>query len=838
MRRLPAFLLAVLTTFLSAISHAQQGGAAPASGSAEDNRSCSITGLVKYPDKHTADGATIFLLRLPDSTLVKVALSDKNGAYEFEKLRKGNYVLKVDAVGYHRFVSQPVQLAANNSAIRLPEILLEHFMTELTDVTVTGKRPLIENKIDKTVVNVDASPTNSGLSALEVLEKSPGVTVDNDGNVSLKGKQGVLILIDGKPTYLNSKDLGNYLRNLSANQLDQIEIMTQPSAKYDATGNSGIINITTKKNKNYGLNGSITSSAIQAIYFKNTNSLNINWRQGKLNFFGNFGYSYWNGFSDIWNNTSTRKDANTAFSRYNQQYTFGHYADRGQSFKTGVDYFVDKNTSIGFVVKGSVDRQKFTTTNRTDIYDSLRQFVQYNDANSQNYTPQTNLGFNLNFQKKLDGQGKAISMEADYVYYHTPGTGYSDNYLFNADKTASSDPFLLNGQLPSIINIYSYKGDLTLPLKDKSVFEAGIKTSWVRTDNNAIYTLYNNGDQKWEPDSSLSNRFIYKENINAAYVNLRKTLGKWSVQVGLRAEQTVADGKQAVGNQTFHKNYIQPFPTAYFSYQPKEDHTFGLSYGRRIERPGYDNLNPFLFQLDRYSYQQGNPELQPQFSHNIELSYNYKSALNVSLNYSVTTDIINDVLLTKKEPGDSNYTTFQTTQNIAFNRNTGLAVNYSKKLKSWWTLNLFGNLNDNYYTGVIDSESVKVNYLAFFGNFSSQFTFKKGWSAEINGFFSSKNYVSSAILANSRGMFSLGGSKQVLEGKGTVKLSLRDPLYLMSFTGNSDLNKFVAHTHSVWDNRRIILTLTYRFGRSGNGQIQHKSSAEDEQSRVKSAGQQ
>jgi len=221
------------------------------------------------------------------------------------------------------------------------------------------------------------------------------------------------------------------------------------------------------------------------------------------------------------------------------------------------------------------------------------------------------------------------------------------------------------------------------------------------------------------------------------------------------------------------------------------------------------------------------------------LSYNYKGELNVSANYTTITDIINDVLITRKEPGDSNYTTYQTKENIASNKNIGLSVNYNKKLTKWWSINLFGNVFNNRYKGVIDNENINVSITAFNGNFSNQFTFNKGWSAELSGFYNSENLISSAILAEGRGMFSFGGSKQVLKSKGTIKLNVRDPLYIMRFNGSTDLNKGVTQIHTAWDNRRLIFTFTYRFGKTNGSQPRKRpSSADDEQNRINTGGQQ
>ncbi len=297
MKRIFAIALLFLSAAFFTESRAQTGNT-------------NITGTVTGNQK-AIEAATVSLLQASDSALVKIGLTDKEGKFSIEKNASGNFLLSIDAIGYQKYYSPSFALAAGKK-LELPAIDLVASVGQTQGVVVTSKRPLIEQKIDKTVVNVDASPTNTGLTALEVLEKSPGITIDNNDNVSLKGKQGVIILIDGKQTYLSGADLANYLKNLSASQLDQIEIMSQPNAKYDAAGNSGIINIKTKKTKTSGFNGNVSTSAIFAKYFKNTNSINLNWRKNKVNLFANYGYSRWEGFNDITINRSLRANRNVA----------------------------------------------------------------------------------------------------------------------------------------------------------------------------------------------------------------------------------------------------------------------------------------------------------------------------------------------------------------------------------------------------------------------------------------------------------------------------------------------------------------------------------------------
>ena len=792
-----------------------------------------ITGTLRTADGKTLDAATIMLRSAGDTVSLKTTITDSRGTFQFEKIPAGRYVIRAEAIVFESGESAPFAVKEGTSSLEVPGIILQPEPKSLQSVRVTATRPAIENKIDKTVVNVDASTTNGGLSALEVLEKAPGVMVDNDGNISLKGKQGVIVLLDGKQTYLTGQELSNYLKNMPANQLDQVEIMTQPPAKYDAAGNAGLINLVTKKNRANGFNGTVTSSAIFARYFKNTNSLNVNWRRGRVNLFGQYGYSHWKGFNDIYIDRSLRDTITDPYNRYSYQHTYGRFADETHDFKAGIDYFASKTATYSFSVNGTVDHSSFTSGGVANIFDSSHQFVQYNVANSQNKTPLTNLGFDLSLDKKLDSKGQGLSIDGDFIFYNSAGTAYSDNYLYNADSTPSELPYLLNGRLPSLIDIYSLKADYKKPITPQVTLEAGLKSSYVRTDNNAVYSLYDQNFAKWLPDDTLSNHFIYRENINAAYVSVRRELKKFGIQLGLRAEQTVAHGDQVTKSISFNKNYLQLFPTAYFTYNRDENNTFELSYGRRIDRPDYQTLNPFRFQLDRYTFRQGNPDLQPQFSQNVEASYNYKGQLNITVNYTYTTAIINDVLITTKEPGDSNYTTFQTSQNIASNRNIGLAVNYSRHLTRWWTLNVYGNFFNNEYHGVIEGEAIHVHAFALNGNMSSQFTFSKGWTGEVSGWFNGKNFESSAILARPMGMFSLGAGKSVLKGKGSVKVNLRDPLYLLRFRGSTYLSNGLTLIHSAWDNRRGIITFTYRFGKNKSQQLRHSSGAEEEQERVK-----
>ncbi|MBL7740204.1 MAG: TonB-dependent receptor [Chitinophagaceae bacterium] len=802
-----------------------------------------ITGAVKDVAEKAVESATVSLLRSKDSSLVKISLSDKKGDFEFEKIADGKYLVAITAAGLTKAYGHSFEVSSVNNQVDLGSFEMTKQVAEIGGVSVTAKRPLIENKIDRMVVNVESSITNAGNSALDVLEKSPGITVDNNGVISLKGKQGVIILIDGKQTFLGGNDLVNYLRSLTAAQLDQIEIMSQPPAKYDASGNSGLINIKTKKGTQMGYNGSITLSAIFANYPKTPNSINMNYRKGKVNLFGQYSYTYWEGFNKISIDRYFGRVSDKEFQSLFDQSSFLKFSSNTHSFRAGMDYFASKRTTVGFALNGTFNKFRSRGETSSDFLDKDYNLISYNKAFPTNEGPWKNLSLNLNFKTTLDKAGKELSADVDVVYYKNDNTQNSDNFSYNpdgslapsTDPVLNPNPFLLRGFLPGEISIYTARMDYTQPLKGGAKFDAGWKAGYVKNDNDAQYSYYLNGLP--EKDTFRSNHFIYEENVNAAYVNFSKQFKKWGIQTGLRMENTNVKGNQlAKKNQKFDTSYVQLFPTIYLSYAADKTNNFTLSYSRRIDRPNYQDMNPFQFFLDQYTYRQGNPYLKPQTSHNVELSYNFKGQLNISANYTRTTNIINDIL----KQNDSTRVTFQTKENVAKRTNIGLSINYNRPLTKWWTIGAFANVFNNHFEGFVNNQELEADIATYMINMNHQFKFNKGWGAEVSGFYRSKILASGLIIAEPMGVISFGGSKQVLKGKGSIRLNLTDPFWIQYFRGYTKFGNIDTRITSRWDNRRYTITFTWRFSK-GQNQPQTRrraGSAQDEQNRIGQGGQQ
>ncbi|RYF96460.1 MAG: TonB-dependent receptor, partial [Chitinophagaceae bacterium] len=420
---------------------------------------------------------------------------------------------------------------------------------------------------------------------------------DKDGNISLKGKQGVQIFIDGKPSYLSGAELVNLLSNMNANQLDQLEIMTNPPARYDAAGNSGVINIKTKKNKQKGFNGSATAGFSQGVYWRTNESLNLNYRNGKLNTFMNYSFNKNNGFNEL---TIQRiyKDETLKTTAVFDQVATMRRRNANNNLKLGADYFLNQKTTIGFVATGFYNPEDQDNLNTSYLKDANRTVDSIVLSAGTQKNKWKNGAINLNFRHQYDSTGRELTADADYSSY----ASHSRQTFMNANfdpAWVKRGQFDLISDLPVDINIYSAKVDYTHPFKKGWKLETGVKSSFVNTDNSANYFNVVNGSNTVDADKT--NRFTYEENINAGYLNVQQQVKKLGIQLGVRVEQTTVKGNQLAQSKTFEKEYTKVFPTAYFSYKATETSTFGLSYGRRIERPGYQDLNPFQYLLDRYT---------------------------------------------------------------------------------------------------------------------------------------------------------------------------------------------------------------------------------------------
>ncbi|MEN9884012.1 MAG: hypothetical protein RLZZ420_1229, partial [Bacteroidota bacterium] len=468
-----------------------------------------IAGTIKQQNGEVLGGATVQLLKA-DSSLYKTAISDKSGNFEIGYQDALPPILKISMIGY---IDHYLSITdSKNTNVTAPIIIqLESLPVSMKAIVVQAKKPLVEMKADRLVVNVDAAPGNAGNNVLEVLEKAPGVAVDKDGNISLKGKQAVLVLIDGRPTYLTPADLSNYLKSLPASAIDQLELMTNPPAKFDAAGNAGVINIKTKKSKTQGFNGTYSGSAGQGKYNRNSNSLQLNYRKNKINLFTNSSYSNWEGFNDL-NIERIFKNENNDIKAIFQQFSRERSDQRDNTnLKLGMDYQLNSKTNLGVVVSGFSNPETIAFNNNTQLNNKFNAIDSIVQSTNNLYNKWKNTSGNLYLQHKIDSLGKEITFDLDLSQFGSEGGSLLQNNNYSADNIFQNGN-TLRGDFPVDISILSAKTDYTHPLKNNAKLEVGLKSSIVRTNNAAnFFNVINGVDQI---DFDKTNTFTYRENIN------------------------------------------------------------------------------------------------------------------------------------------------------------------------------------------------------------------------------------------------------------------------------------------------------------------------------------
>ena len=773
----------------------------------------------------------VTLLRATDNSLVKTAVTEVDGSFEFRSLLAGNYVVMLDNAGYEIYSSQPIAISDQQREVALGELSVNAMAdTKLEEVVVKNRKPLVEQKIDRTVVNVDAMISSAGSDAMEVLEKSPGVIVDPDGTITFKGKKGVAVFIDDKPSYLSGADLEAYLRSLPASTLEQIELISNPPAKYDAAGGGGVTNIITKKSKTKGFNGNLTSRISQGKRGQNRDGLNLNYTNNKIRLFGNINYARQNSLNDLYIFRRYKNEDLSTKTLFDQNTLIKTTGNTGIG-KVGMDYYVSDKTTFGTSVNGFLKSTTSDKQGRSELTNALGVPDSSIIADNLERNRFKSGGVNLNFRHLLDTVGSRLTADADFLTYRTKIKQDFRNSVYQPDNSLSSQDQLL-GDLPSNINIYTFKTDYTKTFKNKSQFEAGYKASYSKTDNVADYADVIDGLPI--PNFDSSNHFKYDEVIHAAYVNYNINFKRFALQSGLRLENTVSKGNQ-LGNvvkpaSTFKRDYLNLFPTFYLQYKLDSlaNNQLVFSYGKRINRPYYQELNPFLSQLDKFTYYSGNPYLNPEFSHNLDLSYSYKSYFSTALSYSRIKDNLNETIQIK----DGIY--YSMPGNIGKSDIASINVNGDIPFAEWLSTNIYSELTYTAYKSQLYTEQLNTSGTFWYISVLNSLKLANGWAAEIGGNYITKT-ESSQFTTGSRGALNVGVQKKVFNNKGTIKFIVNDIFYT---NGNNGVINNLRLTDASYDNkpdsRFAALTFTYAFGKTFESQDTHEQTgSESEQDRVK-----
>jgi hypothetical protein len=767
-------------------------------------------------------GSSIHLLQAKDSSLVKAAIASPQGDFKFISIPAGAYMLLVSHTGYQK---QYVPVNVSDDVTVSP-IKLAVAQAVLRDVTVTAKRQLIEQKFDKVIFNVNGNITAAGNNALELLAKAPGVQVDHNGAISLGGRPGVLVLIDGKRTHLSESDLAAYLRGLPAGSIDRIELISNPSAQYEAEGTSGIIDIRLKKDNRHGYNGSVNAAYLLGSASSGNGSVNFNYRQKKLNIFGNLSKNYddVNGRQEGERRFFTNSGAdNGSILTFNKR----DFRFNSNNLRVGADYYVDKKTVIGMVVMGVINNVRADYRNRTENYypgDS----TDFALDNSLNITRRKNAAFNFNVRRTVDTSGREWTFDVDYAPYRNKDDIKLTADFYNKESVPNRPYYELTGDLTGRLDVFSSRFDYQLPKVMKGTLQLGVRSSMVNSDNNLVFTDRSTGVPVI--DSGKTNHFIYRENINAAYANYQLRQQKLSLQLGLRVENTNGRGTQQATGQKIERSYTQLFPNVYAGYDVTKNYTMGLSVARRIDRPSYGQLNPFRFYGSPFGYSEGNAYLNPQRTFVVELTNTFHRRYIARFSYSRTSDIIG--LVWGVDPVD-NRISAQRPVNLESATFYRLTVTAPVTIRNWFSS--FNNLIGIYstYKGEAFNTTLDRSLPTFYLSSNNTFNLSKTLTFEMNLWYRTAMLQGGYQKMRPASALTLGAGKRILQGRGNLRLNVSDIFWSNLGNGVTDLDNYQLTIRQWNETRRATLSFSWNFGKSTVQSARNRtSSAEEERSRA------
>lgn len=779
-----------------------------------------LIGQVVGEAHHPLAAATVILVDKNNTIHLKISTSD-NGRFGLSHAVKGDYTLVVSYTGFKEYRSAMFELADKDFGI----ITLTTTVNTLGDVVVQSKQNLIELDGNSIVYNVAKSIDAQGVSAFEALKKAPGIYIDNETMISLNGKQGPLILIDGKQTYLSGQELNDLLKSMPSSGIKSIEISSSPGAKYDASGSAGIINIKTIKSQIKGFNGTVTTGISYGINVRQNEDISFNYRKNNLNLYGSYNhfvgnYTYVYGTDRIQNNKAYNSITNDTDKRNRMGARFG------------VDYTINKEHTIGvllnsnFVFGGGITR---TTTNIGVPSSTIVQQVL--DAENDYYFQQTDR-YNVNLNYKYENAaGSIINVDADYGFFKKGNANRQSNIYSNNQSVLSSNLYRTINDMG--INLNALKFDYTTNLW-KGIFETGAKISSVIADNDSkFYHAKTNYDSL---DERRSNTFGFNEQITSGYLNYKKTIGIWSLQAGLRLENSSSVGAlyfKSIGidsTEQIHRNRTNIFPFVSIAAKPTESHSFSLAYSRRIDRPAYQDLNPFVYLLDELSFWKGNPFLQPQLTHQVSLQYAYKSSTIIGLTFSHTDQYsarITDTLEITK--------IVMVQRNLGVQNNISVSVTQNVSPAKWWNVTFNGTLYQLHNKIAFDQyRNFDLQQLAGRVNLQQTFKLPYKFTGEVTASYNSKRLTGANDITRGTNAIDLGIQRKLLKDKATIRLVLNDLYKGKTFNSLQSYNGFYLRSYGYYETRQVRLNFTYKFAdNSIKGPRTRNSALESESGRIK-----
>lgn len=762
----------------------------------------SLTGKVLDMEKKPIPYATVAVMQTADSAIFKGNITNENGIFLFEKLKAGNYFLKISNVGYSSAYSAEIHIDSL-SRITLPDFVLNS-ENELNEIAVSAIRKPIEFKDGNITVNVENSVLAKGNTLYDLLVKLPGVSID-DNKISLNGRSGVIIMLDGRVQQLSDIQLMNLLRSMNAEVVEKIELLKNPPVKYDASGTSGMINIRTKKTKVTGFSGSIYSTYSQGIYARGMGGLALNYKASNITLFFSLDgdYSYYEATQQF-NRIFISDSAVTGFNNHRN---FKN-AEKNLPYKIGMDWQAGKKDIVGFKIDGGpgsyIANEKGVNSVLGDNY------MGYDHLNSFVVGPSKwkVINYNLNAEHRFDTTGTVLNFATDYTQLNENTRNVIENYFLDVHEQTALPPNIYQTDNASSSSVLTFKLDFTKTLSSTSTLESGAKTSTVNTHSDYRFKQQDNFTGEFITDPDLSNKYSYDEQTVAAYFNYKKVINKLSMQLGLRGEQTVQTGKNTEKGFTMKKKYINPFPTISFEYKASDKHSWQLNLNRRIDRPAFYDLNPFRVYFDQYYYFQGNPFLLPHYSYTTEVTHRFKELFTHGISFSYIDRVMTDY----NSQTDSTKLLVESKKNMNYQKYLSYSFFLQRDLKKWWNISFNGLLHCIEYSGDVNGLNFHTRRISYNISSTNVFIAGKHTKMELNGFY--KSGLNTGVgRMKFIWMVSVAIRQTLLKDKLDVSIGINDLFKsLISRSATDFANQHWDYKYMP-DSRRLTLTLNYNFGK-------------------------
>ncbi|AWA29847.1 TonB-dependent receptor [Flavobacterium magnum] len=755
----------------------------------------SVSGKVTDSQTNTPISYATIVIKADDK-ITTGGITDDNGNFEIKNLELKKYTVEIQFIGYKTYKTE-ITLSGDQKNVSLNRISLAEESTELEGVTVVQERSTVEQKIDRKVINVGRDLTTAGATASDIMGNIPSVNVDQDGKISLRGNQNVRVLVDGRPTNIDAAQL---LKQIPSTSIKKIELITNPSAKYNPEGMSGIINIVLHKNANDGFNASLNTGVTFATTPKSNSSIDMNYRRGKVNFFGtygnNFGYQFNNG--DV-----TREDDNSSqlFDIMND--------NKSHLYKIGMDFYIDDRNTIS-----AYTNQNLFVGDGYIHTDNLFATPGMNFTSDDHYRNDNgNSTYNLAYKHLFAKEGHTLDVEANHNWSKDEQAAEFDR----AGNTTAADynDFKVQRRKNSTINV-----DYVNPLNEKTTLELGAESRTIRTDNDYFTT---------QPGELAYIKFLYDVDIYSAYATFGQRFQKFSYQLGARVESYKVEATNN-GARAYEDDYFTLYPSAYLTYQLNEKNSLQWSYSRRVDRPSLEQTSPIReFSTVRFK-SIGNPELDPQFTNSMEVNYTRmleKGSISAGVFYRIINDEISRILIPDPDNTQNQIMLFDNFDN---NKSFGFELSSNYKINKWWDIQPAIDFSSITQKGIVsifnpainDFESVQTEITAnaFNARMNSNFKATKKLSFLLFGFY--RGGVN-GIQFNGKEMYKVdaGARYSFLKNKATMSVRFNDMFNTMRFAFEGD-NPYPQHGQFTWESQSVYINFNFMFGAGKNRALQRK----------------